>query len=243
VTPRIAIALVMVAGNAAAEVTPLSKLPANPAQLERGDVQLPDELAKALNDRSPRGVTVALPPPYCGQGNVAETWTSGDVDYWGARAEIDIEYLPRVLGMERLIERDGHAELERTRAVATDAGIVTERRHIALTRVGHAGAATIYAYRYGSMVFVIVPSHDPVDVRRDIETAALQGGEKDWRSSVGGACGFAITWLRVDKQGSQIGEFVGNYSKCYDDVTASITKTSRDREPLLAVSVWRGRCP
>jgi hypothetical protein len=219
---RLVLTLLVMSSAASADVTPLSRLPSRPAHIEH-DVPILKVVA-----------------PYCTVAGGPITWAAGDgdLDLERRASEAIHDWNPDqsdgALALERLIEHDGHAELERTTISAMPGGWVAERGRIALVRVGQVDATTIYAYRRGSDVFLVMRASSAT-IQFD-SNYFMGGGHRDLEMP----CDHAITQLRLREQASQIAT-IWAPKECVG-VDASISKTSRDREPLLAVAARHVPC-
>jgi hypothetical protein len=210
---------------AAAPPIKLSELPAKPVRYGR-----PKSVPKVDYDASSARVTVDA--PLCVIATPPEHWTSGEDDL---ESENRDEYADsrQAFGIERMFELDGHMVLERTRAdIASSEIRPLERSWIQLAAVAHAGNHTVYAFRTSEKVYLVARSRDTTTVRFDAKT---EDGVGRRRIS---SCTIALTEIRIRKRGGSLPvEIVGKVpstSKTFE-VKASLTQTSRDPEPLLAV--------
>jgi hypothetical protein len=235
---RSLVAVAALARIASADVTPLSALPSRLPRVETEGLTLPAKTLEYLDMGSSDSRDVRVHGPYCGVRILVEQWTAGagDLDAERRYSEVDVSGPNPRFGLERLVERDGGAVLERTLVDASGVGVPIERARIALRAVGRIGDTIIYAYRRGDRVFVIAPSAGQNSVRFDSREPGSGRGV-----SRGSNCAFAITQLRVGGTSSQLGQITGNDARgCYL-ISASLTKLSRDPEPLLAIAARRCR--
>jgi hypothetical protein len=139
------------------------------------------------------------------------------------------------IGRERLVVGKAGAELERARD--------GELGRIPLHVVAHVtDGLDVYAYRGNALdaeqptpaVFLVVAF--PTGVA-SLDSLLVDEGALSVRAF---ACGVSETVLRVVNGNSRLGEIVGRLPDGRSFVvSASVTKTSRDREPILSVVVHR----
>jgi hypothetical protein len=238
---RAILCLTLLSAVAAADVTPLSKLPSRPAHAAHR-VPAPEHAAEFVHELSAYEQVLRFTPPYCGVANLPGGWMDGEGELTDLRLsrgrEVAVTWGPQFfeLGLERLIEHEGRAILERTRMLGAIDHPDADRTQIALVPVGHLDDTTIYAYRNDESVFVIARSAPGTWVRVDDSGAPLTSGHREDEQT----CDFAITELRVPSRSSQNAR-IWNPKRC-TRIDASITKTSRDPEPLLAVTARHVDC-
>lgn len=141
----------------------------------------------------------------------------------------------------RLVEKDGRASIERTRVHFVDNALVPDvmgRSTVALVEVAHSEAGSVYGYREGSeVVLVMKGAESGIEGRK---ASAEQGGNSFSSSS----CSFGMA--RLDGVAGSIAQLRGSLPSRRtgkDKITprflvdASVSKLARDKEPMLAVRV------
>jgi hypothetical protein len=233
--------LALLSSTAAADVTPLSRLPSQPARVEHGGGGALPKGVSLFNHWYQPSVQLELQvvAPYCGFKSIPPDWSKGDGDIALGQLEREFDEFIRskpdgTIGLERLIEHDGHAELERITVSATPYPPEVDRSRIALAPVGRLDETVIYAYRYGDNVFLVARARPTADVR----FGSIFGDAED---GVDPRCGLALPQLRLDGVSSENVRILDSHPPC-TRIDASISKTSRDVEPLLAVTARHVPC-
>lgn len=220
---RLALVLAFVSAPAAAAPIPLSELPAKPARYAQALGPVPAKITSGQHrltiSASPQTCLLPDPPKYWIDGDavLTERWMDMVTDAAGA------------FGLERLVERAGGAELERIAVEMRDAAIVpTARSRIPLRAVAELPGVTVYAYRWASKIFLIARSRDDATARSDGGGGFTAGPE----------CGTILVVLRVRDGASEVAQISGRAPATGKPflVSASVSQTGRDPEPLLAVT-------
>jgi len=218
-TGHVWLVVLVASQHASAAPTPLSELPekttwARPA-IPSGVVDTDDEYLT-----SDTQCLVEAPPKY---------WTSGGGDMGARSASLDGE-----IGIERLVEAGEGAYLERTRTRPAPGNklVALERGRIALLPVARVDGLTVYAYRRDGSVFVVaraVPTESLGFVRSDARSYKFANVD----------CAIASTQMRLRNGSSEPMQIEGVIPSSRRNylVDASVSKTSRDPEPLLSVVV------
>jgi len=224
-TARLALALALVPGIAAAERVPISALPQG-VQLAREKLPVPADLSRDDQGQlvTPRGCFA----PYL-QG--LEHWTEGgdELDMRWRVHEVSVGKDP--VGLERLEQRGSAMVLERTKlALEDDKLVALERGRIALRPVGEVAGVVVYAFRRADHVLLVALTGGQGSMRSDSELAA--------NPNRGADCWLVTTEMYVVNGSSQAVQMMGSVpgSPAYFVIDASVSKTSRDREPLLSVT-------
>ena len=225
----LALVLVSIAPAAAAPIA-LSEVPAARVRLATPGA-LPDSMYVDATY-----IRVSDDAKGCFVRSPNKSWLDGNTDL-EEDGRYRWAYSTDQFGYERLVVRGGKTALERTRIdFASGALGVSARSYVALAPIAKVGTVDIYTYRFGKRVFLIVPTAD------NQATVAYDHAEPG-TGHIDMECGYGITALRVRADGSsQAIRLSGKLptGKPYQ-IDASISKSSRDPEPLLSITTRVGK--
>jgi len=207
-----------------ADPIPLSSLPAKPARYAQAAGPLP---AKITDDRSRYSIAPSGPLT-CMIVDGPQYWIDGDAFLEGHWTDLVTDRGVQ-FGIERLVVRDGAAELERINASIEDRAIVpSARSRIPLHAVAKLDGLVVYAYRWDAKVFLLARSLPDASLRSDGSEGLTSAPE----------CGLVYTQLTVRRGSSQAVQIRGKVPSTGKPylIDASISQTSRDPDPLLSVT-------
>ena len=216
--------LLLAPAPAAADPLPLSALPAKPARYGQAAGPVP---AKVGWDPTRSPVTPGGPLT-CLMSTAPAYWIDGDADLGGHLTSL-VTDPGQPFWIERLVVRGDAAELERIAASVGQLAIVpSARSRIPLHAVARLDDLVVYAYRWDAKVFLVTRSLPGALVRTDGADGLTEAPE----------CSFVYTQLVVRRGSSQAVQIRGTVPSTGRPylVDASISKTSRDPEPLLSVT-------
>ena len=226
---------VLACGTATAGTTPISKL-ATKARADRHPT-LPQDVSIEVGKYS----EVTTTAPYCVVYGI-ESYEVGFQDWSIGNDEVDFGWRNlsgssgNGLGIERLVVHGQRAELDRSVVGGYNPTVATDRGHIPLVVVARIDDLVVYAYRSGKTIFLVTPTTGPAGV--DFES-----GRPEWGPGLvhrDTNCSYAITQIPVPQDGlGASGQITGSLQGVHGGsyrVDASVTKMSRDPEPLLSVT-------
>jgi len=211
---------------ARAETLPLSALPEKPARYAVAAGKLYVEVRSYSVDRQISDM--AAEGAVCLVSNTPAYWIDGDSPVEGRFTTFSYDS-GSTFGVERLIERADGAELERIAVHTARRYLMPKgRSRIPLHVVAKLDGLTVYAYRWGSQVYLIARSTEEASVRTDGNSGLLGGTE----------CGVLYAMLRVRNGSSEVAQIRGVVPRTGRRflVDASVSQTGRDPEPLLSVT-------
>ena len=189
------------------------------------------------------GQGAKAPANGCMVGAASDKWLAGDtqLDFEFRQRSIPGSSYAHLYGIEQLVTgTDPH--LERTLLYHESGNTYDEsdtlvgRARVALAPIAESKGIVVYGYRYhaesADNVFLVVPTTGASELR--FQTFSPESGRSDRRNN---DCAFATLQLQVVNGASQSGRIVGQSGKQYFWIDASVSKTSRDPEPLVDVTL------
>jgi hypothetical protein len=228
-----ALVLLLVSGVAAADTYRLSEIRTPPRI----------GVADGSENRWPCGFpvveTITGTMPELVTRGLMDGWLRGDDDLIRDEPTAFVDPAPKS-ARERLVVTAHGAELQRA--------FGSQRARIPLHVVAHVmPGIDVYAYRANDIEADAEP-HPAIfllttvdDGDASLDSDAGQGGVRTIRGiSRESSCGILATKLRVIDGNSRVGQMIGRLRDGRSFfISASVSKTSRDREPILSVSVRR----
>ena len=227
----LALALALAPALAAADTAPLSALPEKPVRYAQAPGPIPASVAPFHTGRAGTSYQVRATGSACLVYDPPRYWIDGEGDFGGRFPELEVGD-PTPFGIERLVVRGDTAELERVTANVTFGELVPiARSRVTLREVAKLEGLSVYAYRWGTNIYLVTRSATDPLLRRD----GVAGSEE----AIG--CGIVSTVLRLRGGSSQLAQIRGTVpgpgpgtGKQYV-IDASAAQTGRDPEPLLSV--------
>jgi hypothetical protein len=214
--------------RAAADTVPLSALPEKPVRYAQAPGPIPAVVAPFHPGRDGSSYEIRGTGSACLVYDPPKYWIDGEGDFGHRYPELEVGD-PTPFGIERLVARGDTAELERLIVNVLYGELVPiSRSRVTLHEVAKLEGLSVYAYRWGTNIYLVTRSSGEPLVRRD--------GGVGLDESIG--CGTISTTLRLRGGGSsqlaQIRGTVPGTGKRYV-IDASAVQTGRDPEPLLSV--------